>query len=441
MGIFRRYDIRGVYKKDLDEGIMRKIGTGFSRVAKDKKVVISQDTRLSSLSLKNAFVSGMSGKKLIDAGILPISAALFAAWKNNAALAYVTASHLPKEWNGIKFYHSSMLGFSAEEVQEIGKLCQKNTSGSRCDKSIVSNVDEDYAEFLSSKINAERPLRVLIDCGNGATSVGVKNVFEKAGFSVDAMFDVPDGNFPNRPSDPLTDELAALKSKVYDYDFGLAFDGDGDRVMVVDDKGRKLTCEQMGYISLHELLNERKGDVAANVECSMLIDMAAKKFGRNVIRFPVGHTFLSQTVQRHKVAYGTEINGHGAIPHLAPFNDSVAMALYFGYALSKQNKKLSEIVNKIPALHILRKYFECPDDKKFAVIENLKKNLKKVHKDVDTMDGVRVNLGDSWVLIRASNTEPTVRMHAEAKTKVKAQKLIEEFGAAVEKEIGRVESK
>ena len=433
MGIFRKYDIRGVYGKDLDENVMQKIGAGFSGVSSDSRLIIATDFRMSSPSLKNAFLNGVSGKHVIDIGCVPISIALHAAWKRKAALAYVTASHLGKENNGIKFYHSNAVGFSEDEILEIGSMCD-GVCYVPADVEAVdtSEVVDDYVDFISSQLKLERPLSVVMDFGNAATCVGVKELFSAVGFEVDSIFDEPDGNFPNRSSDPISDDLATLRETASEYDFGIAFDGDGDRVVIVDDKRRKLTSEQMSFVILNELLAEKEGDVAANVECSMLIDEIARKFGRKVIRFVVGHPFLSKVMLEKKPAYGIEISGHGAIPSIAPFNDSVILGLYFGYALSKQRLRLSEIVDSMPRFFTVRKNYECADARKFAAVDELKKRFSKEYSDVDTMDGVRVNMKEGWVLTRASNTEAKIRVTAEAKSEEGASKLMERFGDALE---------
>ena len=439
MSIFRKYDIRGTYGKDLTENIMRRIGNGFSTVSKENQVVVGMDTRTSSPSLKKAFLSGLKNKHVIDIGMLPISAALFAAWKERAVLAYITASHLEKEHNGVKFYHSNTIGFSEKEIQDIDRL-GKDEKGDGVEITTRSPGDilESYINHYKNQIKLDRKIHVLIDCGNGATSIGIHKLFTELGFDCDVINDEPDGEFPSRSPDPISDSLDGLKSMVSNYDFGIAFDGDGDRVVIVDDKGRKLNSEQMSYVILDRLLQDVGGDVAANVECNILINKIAEKHGRKVVRFPVGHTFLSETVFRYNAAYGIETSGHGSIPSFSPFNDSILLGLYFGYALSTKQSSLSEIVDSMPHVASVKMNIPCPDGVKFLAMDKLKQTLEREYENIDNMDGICVNFEHGRILLRASNTEPKIRISAEGESHDSAESMLAKFASLLEEIIKEV---
>jgi len=196
----------------------------------------------------------------------------------------------------------------------------------------------------------------------------------------------------------------------------VAYDGDADRMAVVDDSGRTLTPEEASYIILSELLKTRKGPIIANVECSRVIDKIAEKFKSKVVRVPVGHTFLMQAVHKERAVFGVEKSGHYTLPFLFPFDDALAISYYAACVISRREGKLSKLMEEIPKFPFGRFSYACPDSKKFQVIENIKKKLSAEYKNVNTMDGVRIDLKNGWVLFRASNTGPVIRLTVEADT-------------------------
>ena len=438
--IFRSYDIRGIYGKDLDEEIMRRIGNAFGQMAKTDAVVVARDMRLSSKSLKDAFIAGLtsSGKNVVDAGLLPLGVGMFYAWQRKMEFAYITASHLPKEWNGVKFFHANGMGFSENE----NFLVRDKVMGGDYSKGGIgaikkeSSASEMYIKHLSSKISAAKPLKILIDCGNGSSGIVAKRLFNNAGFKADALFEEPDGAFPNRSPDPHADELTALIGRMHDYDVGIAFDGDADRVVLVGSS--RLTPEQMSWLILNELLKKEHGPIVANVECTRLIMKIAEQFGRDVIKVPVGHTFLVEAAHRHGACFGVEPSGHFIIPSIFPFDDAIAVGLYAARALSLQDKPLDEIMKSIPSFPFVRINFECSDVGKFAVIESLKERLKSEYENVTTMDGVRIDFDYGFVLMRASNTEPKIRLTVEADDENAFENLKKKFVDIVGEAIGEV---
>jgi phosphomannomutase len=439
--IFRSYDIRGIYGKDLNEGTMERIGNSLTKIAREN-IVVAMDMRLSGKALKRAFVSGVkkAGKDILDLGLVPMGAALFYTLKKNKVLAYITASHLPKEWNGVKFFHPSGDGFVEEENFMVrdeflkGKIIKGKREG---EVFHLENKDviEDYKRHLLSGVQAKKKIRVVLDCGNGMASMMVKDLFDKAGFTAVALFDEMDGTFPNRNPEPGEDPLTKLKQAAEKADLGIAYDGDGDRMVIIDDKGRKLTPEQVSFLLLSELLKKEAGPIIANVECSRVLDDIAKQFSRNVIRIRVGHPYIVSEAHRNEASFGVESSGHYVIPSLVPYDDSMAVSLYAACTLSSKNEKLSEIVDKIKTYPFDRINFKCPDEKKFLIIRALKKHFLKKYKNVNTIDGIRIDFDKGWVLIRASNTEPVIRLTIEADNKKEFEKLKDEFSKLLLKKI------
>ncbi len=437
--IFRSYDIRGIYKKDIDEGITERIGSCL--VGSAKNIVVAMDMRLSSKGLKNAFATGVTaaGSDIIDLGLVPMGAAMFYAIQHYKTLAYITASHLPKGWNGVKFFHPNGEGFVEEENFRIrGDFLKGDIKSGKAVGNISnlesSQVIEEYKNHLLS-IHADKKLKVVLDCGNGMAALFVKDLFERAGFSVVPIFDELDGTFPNRSPEPEEDPLTVLKKEAEKADLGIAYDGDADRMVLIDDKGRKLTPEQVSFLILSELLKKEQGPIIANVECSRVLDAIAKQFGREVLRVRVGHPYIVSEAHKNKACFGVESSGHYIIPSLVPYDDSMAVSLYAAVVLSGKDEKLSEIVDKIKAYPFDRINFKCPDNKKFSVIDKIKEEFLKEYKNINTIDGIRIDFDNGWILLRASNTEPKIRLTVEADDEKGFEELKDKFSKILEEGI------
>jgi phosphomannomutase len=426
--IFRSYDVRGIVGQDLDEEIMEKIGRSFGLLCKEN-IDLAYDIRTHSPALANAFESGFlgSGHDIENCGMLSMGSAMFHAWQSNQDLAFITASHLPKEWNGVKFFHKTGAGYIEKENMLVREIFLKNPASKKSGRSHSygsKKIIDNYVRFLSSKIKMKRKLDVTIDCGNGCACILAPKLFEASGCKTKVLFGNVDGNFPNRAPDPIEKELSVLMKDVKGKDLGVAYDGDADRTALIDDKGQFMAPEDTSYVILSELLKAHKGDVVATVECTRVIDKVAAKFGRKVIRVPVGHTYLIDAVHRHKPAFGVEASGHYAMPSIIPYDDAMVIGLYVAHVLSIREEKLSELRKGIPKAFFERLSFSCPDNVKFDVIKSMSLSLKRDFDNVNTMDGIRIDQDDGWVLIRVSNTGPVIRLTVEGDTE-KAKKQIQ----------------
>jgi len=439
MSIFRSYDIRGVYGKDLTEGIMKGVGNALGNHLKSD-VVLGRDCRLSSPSLQEAFVKGYleTGKDVVDAGMVPLGAGMFYGWKEGLPFAYITGSHTPKEWNGIKFFHANGIGFIEGENLKVRDLYMNGpVVASKAGKVVKTKwgVLEGYSKYFLSRIKAKRKLRVVIDSGNGMASLVAPSLFRMAGFDVDSINEKLDGTFPGRGPDPAESPLNELRKRVLNADMGIAYDGDGDRLVMVDNKGNKLTTEQASCFMMSELLTREKGPVIANVECTKVVDEVAAKFKRPVKRIKVGHTFLMDEVSRSKASFGVELSGHFVIPSIVPFDDSMAVSLYAASVLSSRKGSLNEEIKGIPVYPFERISMECDDRKKFAVVERLKNDISKRYKNVNMLDGIRVDLDNGWALIRPSNTGPIIRLTVEGETEKDKESIKKVFSSILRKGI------
>ncbi len=434
--IFRSYDIRGIYGRDLNEEIMERIGNAFG--AKTHNCVVANDARVSSPSLRKAFIKGAAaaGVNVTEIVDVPLGIGMFHAWQRGMDYAYITASHLTKEWNGVKFFHANGMGFMENENMEIRDIAMKNQpatgSGSAATADRSKSIEE-YQRYLLERLKPAKRIKIVMDCGNGMAGPVAPNLFKRAGFSVKTIFENVDCTFPNRDPEPSRESLTELSRQVIGSDMGIAYDGDGDRMTLVDETGALLDPVQVSYLILKELLKTESGPIVANVETSKIIDKVAGMFGRNVIRVPVGHTFMVEAVHRHKACFGVEPTGHYCVPSIVPYDDSLAISLYAAAVASIS--AMSSIVKEVPTLFFGRVNIACDDSKKFIVMKRLAEKLQKEYDNTSTMDGVRIDFGDSWVLLRASNTAPIIRLTVEAETRKRFEELNQEFSSILKKAV------
>jgi phosphomannomutase len=437
MSIFRAYDIRGIYGKDLTEEIMTRIGQAAGTLCPGA-FTIGRDFREHGSQLETAFVSGLkktgSNADLIGTG--PPSLCVFANWKmKNDVAAYITASHLPAEWNGVKFFHQDGVGFFEDENKELGDLCAsgKFEIGSGSTKKL-EEMDDEYANFVAEKIKPEK-ISIVADFGNGAACLLVPKILRKIGVKSSFLFDWPDPSFSNRDPEPKPEALTALCKKVVaeKADLGIAFDGDGDRAIFVDDTGKVIMTEQSAILFIREIMKNNRGPVVANIECSDIIEEEVKKYGEKVFRIPVGHTFLVQETKRHKAVFGVEKSGHICVPKFFLFDDAIINSIYMAEIVSKMGRKLSEVLKELPSRFFERIEIKCSDETKFQAIKNIKEKVMETYKNVDTIDGVKIIFPDSWALIRASNTSPMLRLSIEARDQKILAALKEEMNKLIER--------
>jgi phosphoglucosamine mutase len=438
--IFRAYDIRGVYGRDLTPELVRKIGLSFGAFLGNKgKVVVGRDARNSGPELLEAFSEGLNcaGVDTTDIGMVPTPVLNYWCGKTGATAGVVlSASHNPPEYNGIRFRQGDGIGWTdcIPRVKDIlFSGTYKEDKEGRAGKGDTDNVVDDYIDYLTSRIPIPNPIRVVVDPGNGAAcGVGAK-MFEKAGCEVVAINDEPDGNFPGRGPHPNEKTLGGLQDEVKksEADFGVAYDGDADRVVFVDDLGRVKSAEEMGVVFVRDILSRLKNrEVALNVDCSMAVEEEVIKLGGSVKRIRVGDVFLAQACKDGAV-FAMESSSHYVVPEYFPFDDGILMSLFAAEIISSSGKKLSELTSGVPKYPVLRKEVEAPDDRKFLAIEKLAERFKE--KDPITIDGVKVIFENGWALARASNTQPMIRVTVEGKTERVVKEMMGEMEKAVRK--------
>jgi phosphomannomutase len=431
MSIFRAYDIRGVYGKDLTEEIMTRIGEAAGTFCPGT-FTIGRDFREHGAQLEAAFVSGLkkTGSNANLIGTCPASLCVFANWKmKNDVTAYITASHLPAEWNGVKFFHQDGVGFFEDENKKLGKISFSGNfkTGTGSVKKL-EGMDAKYANFVAERIKPDR-ISVVVDFGNGAACLLVPKILKKIGVEATFLFDWPDPKFSNRDPEPKPEALTALCKKVVKEkaDLGIAFDGDGDRAIFVDETGKVIMTEQSAILFLRDIMKTQRGPIVANIECSDIIEDEVKKYGEKVFRIPVGHTFLVQETKKHKAVIGVEKSGHICVPKFFWFDDAIINSIYMTEIVSRLGQKLSDVVKELPTRLFKRLEIRCSDETKFQVINNIKEKALKTYENTNTIDGVKIVFPDSWALVRASNTSPILRLSIEARDQERLDELEKEM--------------
>lgn len=435
--IFRAYDIRGVFGRDLTIEIAEQIGKGFgSFIGSGKELMLGRDVRLSGEVLSKAIAKGLTsvGCNVIDIGIVPTPVLYFAvANKNKAGGVMITASHNPPEWNGFKFSkEKGMICGKGLEMEKIKEIVLKQRFNKPKTEGIIEKYElilDEYCEFVLNKTDVEKKLRVVLDTGNGACGIITPKLFRKIGCEVIAINERLDGNFPSHLPEPNEETLRQLKEEVIKTkaDFGVGYDGDGDRGVFVDDKGRIVRGDIVLIVFAKYLLEKQKNmKIVFEVSCSSIVEEFIKANGGIAIVERVGRSYIMDRVIKEKAIIGGEVSSHFYFPEIYGIDDATFASLKMVEILSKSSLKLSQIIDSIPKYHSspIKKYV-CKDKHKFTVIEELKSMFSKLGFNILDIDGVKAYKDNGWILIRASNTEPVIKMNAEANTKDKLEELFD----------------
>ena len=437
MGIFRAYDIRGIYKKDLTENVMLNLGKALGTfLGGNKNVSVGYDTRMSSKKLFDSFSRGLTstGCNVISLGMVPNPMVYFYARKNKIFGVIITASHNPKEWNGLKMIKPTGVSF-VKEIEEIEKIFKYGNFIKGKGKIYKADVIDPYKKFLKSKFGFIRK-RVVVECF-GTVGVVALPILKDLGLNIISLHDKPDGKFFGfeRP-EPKGQNLNLIKKTVKreKADFGAAFDGDADRAVFIDDKGRELNGSIMNAIFVEYILKKRKGKIIITPDCASEIEKIIENLGGKTTWGRVGHGFIERRLSYEKALFAGEQSSHFYFNQFYPFSDGILAILYLAKILSEKGEKLSKIVDKIKLHPIEKIYINVrTDENKIKIIEKLK---EKYPDALDMMDGIKIKLNDiEWVLIRASQTNPEINLCIEAKDENRLKELISKYSKIIRKEI------
>lgn len=444
--IFRGYDIRGVYPTDLNEDVAYTIGKSFGTYVRRMghfTAIVGRDNRYSSDELANALIKGImdTGVNVIDLGLVTTPMYYYACIKlNNPTGIMVTASHNPKDDNGFKFAFDERGNARGEMIEEFRDFTFAQDFDDGHGLLAKYNIRREYIELYKGSLDfGDRRVKVVIDLGNGTTSCIAEELYKMFPIDVEVLFGDSDPMFPNHHPDPCVEKnLDALKQKVLEThaDLGIGFDGDGDRLGVVDENGKYVATDKYMIIIIRDIINKvTKKDFLYDVKCSKSLSDEIEKLGGNGICYRTGNSYTKAKVKDDNIPFGGELSGHVYFNDRWPCFDS---GLYAGLRLieilSKTDKKTSELLEGINEYYSTEELkFPSSDDKKFAVVDKVKEYaIEKGYNFID-IDGIRVNFDYGWALVRCSNTGPNITARFEANSAEKLQELQDEFIGQINK--------
>ena len=431
--IFRKYDIRGVVATDFTDDVVQNLGRAFGTYVVrggGKTVAVSGDIRPTTPGLIDNLTKGLmeTGITVIDLGILPTPTNYYSMYELDVdGAVQITGSHNPPEFNGFKI-SLNQKAFHSEQIQDLKELI--NTADFEVGEGSVEKNDilPTYMDMLRSKISLDRPLKVAIDCGNAAGCITAPTIFKELGMEVTELFCDVDGTFPNHHPDPTEDHnLIDLIAEVQKggYDFGVAFDGDADRVVAVDEKGGIIRADDLIAIFLPEIIKNEGDAIVFDVKCSQALEDMIHRYGGTPVMWKTGHSLIKDKMRELNVNFAGEMSGHIFFADdFYGFDDAVYVALRLAQLISRGDKKLSEYTAEIPVYYSTPELrMECKNDiEKFEIAEKATAYFTQKY-DCITVDGVRIQFGDGWGLVRASNTQPVLVCRFEAQTQARMEEI------------------
>lgn len=445
--IFREYDIRGVFGDDLNEEIIERIGKAYGtymRKGGKKRASLGRDCRLSSPSLAEATSRGITstGVDVVDIGMVTTPMVYFSLFNLDVdGGVMITASHNPSEYNGVKLCVGKEALFG-EEIQNIRKIAEGGDFAKGSGSFEATSIMDKYLKFLRQNVGIKPGIRVGIDCGNGTAGIIAPRILKEFGCEVTEFYVTPDGRFPNHHPDPIVEEnLRDLINAVREekLDLGIGFDGDADRIGVVDEHGNMVWGDMLLTIFARDVIAQIPGaKIIGEVKSSNRLFQEIDKLGGEHIMWKVGHSLMKNKMKVEGAVLAGEMSGHMFFgDKFFGYDDAVYAALRLLEIISKTGKKVSELLEGVPpAFSTPEIRVECPDKIKFRLVEKVKEEFKKEYKVID-IDGVRIEFPDGWGLIRPSNTQPALVLRFEARTKER----LEEIRSLIERTLERVKAK
>ena len=432
--IFREYDIRGEYPNQINEDVVKKIGFAISHKCIDlgiDEICVGRDGRISGKSLLDALIEGIieSGINVLNIDLATSPLLYYAAKKNkNKSGVMITGSHNPKNHNGIKLVISD----NPVSGKEILALIHKGKPSSNSLGNVKKiNIKDSYIKEVVDITKINKSIKVVIDCGNGAAGFIAPELYKKLGCKVIELFSEVDGNFPNHHPDPgKIDNLKDLINEVQKQkaDLGLAFDGDGDRVGLVTDKGEIVFPDKIMMMLCKDILSMKKGSVIFDVKCSDALTKIIEKNGGTPIMSPTGHFHIKNGIKKHNPLLAGEMSGHIFFnDKWHGFDDGHYSGVRIIEMISKENESISAMNEKLPKLYSTPELnIDVTDDNKFKIIEKFAKNCQLDGEKI-TIDGLRINFQNGWGLLRASNTTPKLVLRFEGDSSESLTSIKESF--------------
>lgn len=440
--IFKAYDIRGKVGTELDNEVAEAVGKAFGIwLPKEGPVAVGRDMRPDSEELARALIKGLTeaGRDVWDIGEVTSDMIYFVTGANNlAGGAVVTASHNPGAYNGIKLCREGANGISLDTgLDKIKDLVQSppDLSGKTAGSVIQKDVIEDWISHVLSFIDTSnlRPLKIAVDAGNGMAGKIVPELEPFVPFEITEMYFELDGTFPNHPASPiepenLEDVIDMIRRNKLDG--GIAFDGDGDRAFLIDEKGEPVNGTVMSALLTSYFLDKHPGStILYNAICGRIVPEIIEEHGGKGVRTKVGHSYIKNDMRTHKAVFAGEHSGHYYFKDNYMADSGLIAAVIGLFILSESNKTMSELVAPLR-----KKYVQIPETNfEVADKDSMMKKIAAAFPDTDQnwLDGLTVNLADAWVNVRPSNTEPLLRLNVEAKTKQQLDSLVNKVTALI----------
>jgi len=446
--LFGTSGIRGIFNVDLTPKLALEVGLALATYTNAGEIAVGHDTRVSSPLLEHSVVSGLlsGGSKVDRVGLTPTPVLAFLTRELKAdSGVMITASHNPPEYNGVKLFNPDSTAYNEEEQRGIERITNQKLfkrSGWK-DIKTPTSLDEThrYLEAIQKAVKLERRWRLVLDPGCGAACHVAPALFRMLGCEVTAINSQPDGFFPGRSPaleleslQPLCEVVKQLHAEI-----GIAYDGDGDRMVVIDERGVIALLDQTLAAYASWLIKKRKGGlVVTTVEASMCFEKMIEPLHGKIVRTKVGDVEVATAVEGHEAVFGGEPCGAWIHPqhHYCP--DGILSSVLLLKALEDENKSLSSFVSEAPCYPILREKLPCPNRAKSAVMEDLEKTLPSLYSEIEgklTIDGLRLTLKNGWILVRPSGTEPFIRITVEAESAEEAEDIMEEGLRQVKKSV------
>jgi phosphomannomutase/phosphomannomutase/phosphoglucomutase len=447
--IFREYDIRGVYNKEFDDNFAYLLGKSYAvylsqRLNKTNlTVTLGHDARLSCPNIIKSLTAGFleSGVNVIHLGLVTTPVCYFSTFvtPNVDGAIQVTGSHNPPEYNGFKISFGKSTIFGAE-IQKLREIMEKNEfiSGSAKESSI--DIKPEYYARYKKEFGQIKPIKVVLDCGNGAAGSIISGLFSAVGLEPVILFEKPDGTFPNHHPDPTVEEnLHALRAEVLKTGAicGIGFDGDADRIGVVDHTGRMLYGDELMVVISRSILAATKGaKIIGDVKCSDRLYHDIAKHGGVPIMWKTGHSLIKEKVKVEKSPFGGEMSGHIFFADRNyGYDDAPYAALRLIEILSKTGKTIPQLLEGLPpAFNTPEIRVDTTEEKKILIVQKMKEAFTgAADYKVDLTDGIRISFEDGWALCRSSNTQPVLVLRYESSTQAGLDRIKNRVEAVVNK--------
>lgn len=440
--LFGTSGIRGIYGRDVTCELAQKVGNAIA--AEGREVVLAMDTRGTSPILAGCLAAGAmaGGAGVLELGIAPTPLLAYVTQRKKCVGAMITASHNPPEYNGIKLFSNGMEYARKQEaaVEAAVAAGEKAVAWDKAGQKSRGDFSSEYITFLLSKVDAalikKRKLRVLVDAGNAAAHSVAPALFEAAGCEVIAVNCDSPGNF-RRNLEPKKETLTEAAKLVVEKkcDFGIAFDGDGDRAIAIDEMGNVLPLDvQLAIFCSHFLSKSKGGRIITTVEASLSVRETVEAKGGKISITPVGSLYVAEEVGKQKACFGGEPCGEYVFPFSTPCADGLLSALMVA-EIACAHGKLSQLAGKIKTYPIERRKYKCEDANKQKVMAVLAATLS-FDARLSSIDGLRYDFADGWLLVRPSGTEPAIRLTCEFRGKKKLEEIVKAAEGAIKKEIG-----